>query len=274
MKIEPIVSDSMGVRSLCVYVITEDARILIDPSAALGPYRYGLPPKPVEIAALEHYKEVIRKYAEKSDIFIISHYHYDHYDPAENFYEGKWVLAKDPRKNINRSQFGRGTSFWKDWEGRCRMDVADSKKFEVGSTTIEFSKPVPHGNERTRLGYVVMSVIDDGSERLLHASDVQGPIVEETAEIILNFNPDIVIMDGPPTYFLGYKFSQTDLKRAIKNILRIAEEVNVLVLDHHLLRDLKYRERLKEIYDNYEILTFAEYRGEEIRMLEAHRKDL
>ncbi|HDO19729.1 MAG TPA: MBL fold metallo-hydrolase, partial [Thermoplasmatales archaeon] len=81
MKVIPITSDSLGVRSLAVYVETKDCRLIIDPSAALGPSRYGLPPHPLEIEALDKAKREIREIARECDLFVISHYHYDHYDP-------------------------------------------------------------------------------------------------------------------------------------------------------------------------------------------------
>ena len=47
-------------------------------------------------------------------------------------------------------------------------------------------------------------------------------------------------------------------------------------MDHHLLRDLKYRELFAEPYrvGGKRIKTFAEYLGKENIMLEAHRKEL
>ena len=54
MKVLPIASDSLGVRSMATYVETKDCKILIDPSAALGPKRYGLPPSEQEIDALKN----------------------------------------------------------------------------------------------------------------------------------------------------------------------------------------------------------------------------
>ena len=52
MNIIPIASDSLGVRSMATYVETKDCKIVIDPSAALGPKRYGLPPAKEEQEAL------------------------------------------------------------------------------------------------------------------------------------------------------------------------------------------------------------------------------
>ena len=89
MKIIPIASDSLGVRSMATYVETKDCKILIDPSAALGPKRYGLPPSREEQEVLFKTKIKIAELAEQCNVLIISHYHYDHYDPNEVFYKGK-----------------------------------------------------------------------------------------------------------------------------------------------------------------------------------------
>jgi len=273
MRIYPVVSDSLGVRSLSLFVESR-INVFIDPSAALGPYRYGLPPKPPEIEALMRYKAEIRELAKKTHIFVISHYHYDHYDPDEDFYNGKIVFAKHWKEKINHSQRKRAYVFHEKFADKCELYYVDGEKYDIEGVEIKFSKPFPHGNEKTRLGFVIMTTIDDGSTRVLHASDVEGPIVEEAADYIVSENPDIAIIDGPATYFLGYRFSQGDLERSIKNLKRIAENVPRVILDHHLLRDLKYRERLAEVYAYENILTFAEYKGEPINMLEAHRKEL
>jgi len=49
MKIKPIAFDSFGARSLCTLVETKDVIIIVDPSVALGPKRYGLPPHEIKI---------------------------------------------------------------------------------------------------------------------------------------------------------------------------------------------------------------------------------
>ncbi len=273
MKIYPVASDSLGVRSLSVF-IESSVNVFIDPSAALGPKRYGLPPKPQEFEALEKYKREIRELAKKTDIFVISHYHYDHYDPDEEFYIGKKVYAKHWKEKINYSQKKRAYVFNEKFRDKCEIRYVDGERLEENGVQIEFSNPFPHGNEKTRLGFVIMTTIDDGKSRVLHASDVEGPIVEEAAEYIISQNPDVAIIDGPATYFLGYRFSQEDLNRSIRNLVNIAENVDRVILDHHLLRDLKYRERLSEVYERDNVLTFAEFKGEKINMLEAHRKEL
>ena len=273
MKIYPVASDSMGVRSLSVFIESE-INIFIDPAVALGPRRYGLPPKPVEYAILEQYRDDIRDLAKKTDAFIISHYHYDHYDPNEDFFAAKTIFAKHWRESINHSQMIRAKTFHDKFSQNSKIIYMDGTEHEFGDLKIKFSEPFPHGDEKTRLGFVIMTTVDDGTLRLLHTSDVEGPIVEKAVDYIISENPDIVIIDGPATYFLGYRFSYANLTRSIRNLEQIAENVPTVILDHHLLRDLKYRERLSDVYRYENVITFAEYRGEQINMLEAHRKDL
>jgi predicted metallo-beta-lactamase superfamily hydrolase len=277
MKIIPVASDSLGVRSMATYIETRDCKIFIDPSAALGPTRYSLPPTRKELDALYKAKQKISEIAKKSDILVISHYHFDHYDPEEDFYRNKKVFAKDISKNINKSQKERGTEFKKIVENICDLQYCDQSEYKIGNTKIVFSPPFFHGPEKVVLGYVLMTTIDDGKKRMLHSSDVQGPVTKDAKEYIIEQKPDLLIMDGPPTIFLGWKFSTKNLQDASDNLVEIIENTGCdVILDHHLLRDLKYKEVFPQPYKKggRRVKTFAEYLGKENNTLEAHRKEL
>ena len=277
MKVLPIASDSLGVRSMATYVETKDCKIFIDPSAALGPNRYGLSPHQKELEALYATKQKIAEVAESCDMLVISHYHYDHYDPNEVFYKGKKVFAKDISKNINKSQKERGTELKKIVENVCDLEYCDNSQHKIGSTKIVFSPPFFHGPENVALGYVLMTTVDDGKQKILHSSDVQGPVTKSAKEYILDQKPDLLIMDGPPTIFLGWKFSTKNLQDSSDNLVEIIETLECqVILDHHLLRDLKYKEVFPKPYQKggVKMKTFAEYLGKENITLEAHRKEL
>jgi len=277
MNIEPIASDSLGVRSMATYVETEDCRIVIDPSAALGPKRYRLPPTTIEQMTLQKIKKTIAQKAKNADILTISHYHYDHYDPYETFYNNKTVFAKDISNHINKSQKKRGSDFKKEIKESCDLIYCDASEHSFGDTTLTFSPPFFHGPENVRLGYVIMTTVDDGSQKLLHASDVQGPVTKDATTYIIKQNPDVLIMDGPPTIFLGWRFSTQHLSDASDNLISIIEHTHCkVILDHHLLRDLYYNKRFAKPYQQHgqSISTFAEYIGKENNTLEAHRKEL
>jgi predicted metallo-beta-lactamase superfamily hydrolase len=280
MRVIPMSSDSMGARSMATFIETKDAKIMIDPGVALGPSRYGLPPHPKEWERMqEHWKEIVN-YAEKADILIITHYHYDHHNPWDDLeiYDGKKVLVKDPKKNINYSQKSRASFFLKQIENRAKIEIADGNKVLEGETEILFSNPVFHGTN-DRLGYVVEVLIREEGNSFLFTSDVEGPSLEDQVKFVLDNRPKIVMIDGPMTYMLGYRYSQASLEASIQNLLRILEVVETLVIDHHLLRDLDWNKRIAKVLDKgntmgKKVLTSNELADKPLDMLEARRKEL
>jgi len=276
MKVLPLFSDSLGVRSMATIVELNEEKIFIDASAALGPSRYGLPPHRLEIEALQNAKRRIAELAKDCNYHVITHYHYDHHDPNESFYVGRKIFAKRIDSHINRSQQERGAYFKEVFEDKAEIIYCDGEEYEIDAHKIKFSPPFPHGPHGIRLGYVIMVSIEN-KEKMLFASDVQGPVYEKAKDYIIEEMPDLLIMDGPPSYFLGWRFSQENLEKAEKNLMEIMEKTDcMLILDHHLLRDIKYKERMKNLYEQYgdRIKTFAEWNGMENNMLEARRNEL
>ena len=78
-----------------------------------------------------------------------------------------------------------------------------------------------------------MTIIDDGGQRFVHASDIQF-LHAETIDYIINFHPDIVLASCPPLYLLTD--DQALKSEAWNNILKLSEHVSLLIVDHHLLR--------------------------------------
>jgi predicted metallo-beta-lactamase superfamily hydrolase len=282
MRIKPLAADSMGTRSMATYVTTKHCRILIDPSVALGPHRYGLSPHPLEEQKLHEDWEKIKDYAVKANVLVVTHYHFDHHDPDEpEVFKGKVLLTKHPKKKINKSQKKRSKRFLEKLGGIPReIQYSDGKDFSFGETTIRFSKAVPHGTN-TKLGYVTELAIDDGKHKFVYTSDVEGPSLKEQVKFILDEDPWVVFCDGPMTYMMGYRYSKKSLEESIKNIIKVFKKTHVkrFVVDHHLLRDLNWRERMAEVRkaarnEGVRLMTCAEFAGEENIMLEARRKEL
>ena len=282
LEVKPLAFDSLGVRSMATFVETDDLAVLIDPGVSLAPIRYNLPPHPIEEQRMSERWAEIKEHAARSDVLVITHYHYDHHDPDEpEVYEGKIVYLKHPKDKINRSQAARASYFLDRLTGIPQsIEIADGKEFKHGSTLIKFSPPVYHGTN-PRLGYVVEVSIACGGEKVVFTSDVEGPSVDEQANFIIQENPDLVILDGPMTYMLGFRFSMTSLALSIANINRMIQEtsVNSMLVEHHFMRDLKYKERIAEVYNcaaerDVKVITAAEYLGQNIEMLEARRREL
>ena len=126
---------------------------------------------------------------------------------------------------------------------------ADGRRIRKGSTDIRFTEPLFHGSEYDRVGWVLALVVEHGGKKILYTSDIQGPIIEDYAIWIISENPDLLILDGPPTYLLGYMLNMTNLTRAIENGRKILSLKSPIIYDHHPLREPLYMERLKPLYD-------------------------
>ncbi|MGQ9722137.1 MAG: hypothetical protein ACUVXA_12545 [Candidatus Jordarchaeum sp.] len=282
MNLLPLAFESLGTRSMATFVETKDCRILIDPGVALGPWRYSLEPHKIELERKSQHWRKIKSYSEKSDILIITHYHRDHYNPREpGIYRNKTVFIKHPEKNINYSQKQRSAHFLRQIKDLTyEIFISDGQTFEFGNTTIIFSEPVYHGPD-SRTGYVTEVAIKEGKDVFLHTSDVEGPSLETQTSFIIEQDPDIIFCDGPMTYMLENHYSQENLRDSIQNIIKIMHETRVkkFILDHHLLRDLDWREKVKDLFPMAEekglqIISAAEFRNLENDLLEARRKKL
>ncbi len=148
------------------------------------------------------------------------------------------------------------------------IEFADGGQFRVGETTIRFTAPLFHGIEYANTGWVIAVVVEHGGEKLIYSSDLEGPTIEDYAQWIISEQPKYLILDGPSTYLLGYMLNRTNLDRAIGNAKRILEEceakLEVMVFDHHLLRDRRYRERTAQVWEaRAKVVTAAEWLGQE-----------
>lgn len=282
VEVKLLAYDSMGVRSMATVIETKDLRLMIDPGVALAPYRYGLPPHPLEIKRLNEAWNAIEESLADCSHVIITHYHYDHHEPeSAHLLVNKTVYVKHPTQNINFSQRRRATFFLsRISEAGGSYDYADGREVRVGSTSIRISEPVPHGTD-AKLGYVVMVSVHNGEEKVLYTSDVEGPSLESQLEVILRERAGMLIIDGPMTYMLGYRYSYESLERSINNLIRIMREtpVRVMILEHHLLRDLDYKRKIEPVIREAEargikLLSAAEFEGKPVEMLEARRREL
>jgi len=296
VRIIPLAMESFGVRSMCTYVETSDTKILLDAGVSLCPNRYGLPPHPMEFKAIEESRRKIAEAAEKLEIVTLSHYHFDHHTPsyedwlcnwtakdetARQIYERKTVLIKNPKEKINFSQRRRGWIFQKTGGKYAeKLEIADGKTFIYGKATkVRFSEPVFHGQENSALGWVLMTTIQYENEKFMFAPDVQGPMSAQTLKMISKEKPQMLMMGGPPLYLARFKVDEEQIQAGLRNLEKVVKAVPCIILEHHILRDENWREKIKNVLDTAQkagckILTAAEFLGKENVFLEALRKRL
>jgi predicted metallo-beta-lactamase superfamily hydrolase len=295
IRVVPLAAESFGVRSMCTYVETPDLRILLDAGVSLCPNRFGLPPHPKEFEAIVQCRRKISKAAENAEVVTISHYHYDHHTPsfedwlvnctradetAKQIYQGKTVFLKNPRETVNYSQRERGWMFARTGgKYAAKTYNADGQTFVFGETKVRFSEPVFHGPENSEMGWVLMVTVSFEGERFLFAPDVQGPMSTRTLEIILQENPQLLMMGGPPLYLAPSRVSESQIDASLANLDRIVQQISHVILDHHILRDEEWQQKMVgTLYETYRsgstLQTAAEYAGEKNCFLEASRKKL
>ncbi len=282
LRVKLVAFDSMGVRSMATLVETSEGAIFIDPGAALAPRRYGLPPHDTELRALSSKLSEIYSLLENAEYVVITHYHRDHYlyrRGEEEYYKGKSLFVKNPQSYVNYSQRLRAYVLFKKMGVETKVKsiaYVDGKALSIGKVRVEFSKPLPHGECNTKLGWVIAVAISEDDYTVVHASDVQGFVCQESLDFALERKWDLLIVSGPPTY-LEPVGRVKQLLENMSRVVRLAKPGSTIIVDHHLLRDKNYAKYMKQLATSavdVKVLTAAEFAGEEVRQLEAYRREL
>lgn len=143
----------------------------------------------------------------------------------------------------------------------------ENKTIDLSDTRIRILEPWFHGLEYDRTGWITPVIIEKKGFKVFYTSDVMGPIIEDYAYYIAREKPDVVILDGPPTYLFPYMFNKINLSRAVENAIEIIRShPSLVVYDHHLLREKKWRKRVEQVFqtarrEGVKVLTAAEYLG-------------
>ncbi|MHA1270434.1 MAG: MBL fold metallo-hydrolase [Candidatus Helarchaeota archaeon] len=281
--IKVIAAESLGVRSFSTFIDTGDLKILIDPGCALGPKSKYKIPHPIEYYKLNEKTHEIIEYAKKSDIILISHYHNDHFknfvvdydyiftnnDIAEQIYLNKRIFIKDPKNYINHSQKERSKIFLKNVKRICdEIIISDNNKINYGQTELIFSRPVYHGELYSTRGWVIMTKLKINNKWFLFTSDIQGPIIKDTMDLISENEYINIFLDGIRINKANDIFIQN-----LKELFKISQKI---ILDHHMLRDFNWKNWINTKISRVseKIICAAEFNNEKILQLEASRNKL
>jgi len=273
VKVVPLAAESLGVRSMATFVEAGETGILIDPGATLSPSRFNLPPSEEEWEELRRANDRISAYAARASLVFVSHYHEDHFrsDPAT--YAGRTVLVKDPKRMVAGRQAKRGEELWRALGPVARVVSADGCRRRTLELELRVSPPLPHGVDGSPLGAIVMlTVVDPGeNERFVFASDVQGPLSPVAAAYLIAERPTLLYLSGPPSY-IERDVGTAVIERGIDNLLRIVGVTGCrVIMDHHALRDTRFTERFRRVWETGAVVTAAGYLGRAEAPLESRR---
>jgi hypothetical protein len=278
MKVEILGAESLGVRGLCCLVSFENRRVIIDPGVALGYIRHGFMPHPFQIAVGSQVREkIIEETAQVTDV-VFSHFHGDHVPLLDaNPYQLSLANVSDFLGKCRL--WGPDPSILDDRQQKRWQDVIDASGVEIAVAEgtrkgpLSFSPPMGHGERSGGLGTVMMTRIEAEGKVFVHASDIQ-LLERDAVDYIIAWKPDVVLAGGPPLYLSV--LSKAHRQAAWENAVRLAEAVQEVILDHHLLRSREgvlWLKALKGLFGE-RVGCAADYMGVKRRFLEASRKEL
>jgi predicted metallo-beta-lactamase superfamily hydrolase len=280
MIIKILGTESLGVRGLSCSIELKNRKIFIDPGIALGWSRFGFLPHPFQIAIGVGIRDKIIEELKTASDVIFSHFDGDHcplYNPnpyqlgiydVKNSLSDCRIWAKGPNNSPPTQQKRR-----RELTEIVKRDLQNAEGEKDGP--LEFSFPVPHGQQGGEENMVMMSRIEEEGETFVHASDTQ-LLEKKTIEIILDFKPDVVLVSGPPLYHFSSSSFNALREKSLQNAMELSKNVDTVIIDHHLLRSeegIDWIIKLKHASRN-KIYFAADFMKREAIFLEAWRKEL
>ncbi len=280
MIVKILGAESLGVRGLSCLVTLKNRKIFIDPGIALGWSRHGFLPHPFQITVGKSVKtQIIEELKNASDV-IISHFDGDH---CPLLHPNPYQLGIGEVKNsLSRcSIWSKGPDHCPPNQQRRREELAENLDQDlpraegIKEGPLEFSFSVPHGQRGKEENSVMMTRIEEDGKTFVHASDIQ-LLDAKTIESILAWQPQIVFASGPPLYHYSASSFQIQRENAWENAIKLSQKVDMLIVDHHVLRSeegIAWLEKLKHTTQN-NVFCAADFMGRTPVFLEAWRKDL
>lgn len=276
--IEIIGTESLGVRGLCCRLTTAERQIVIDPGVALGYKRHGLLPHPRQVAQGEVVQRRIISALKGASDVVFSHFHGDHI-PLREANPYQLALQQLPENFKTLRAWSLDPSGSGDKIRQRANDLAECLGPNLQSAensshgSLSFSPAMPHGVKGSKLGTVMMTRVDLGGKAFVHASDIQ--LLDRTCvEFIIAWQADIVLAAGPPLYL--ERLNAGLRAAAWKNALLLANGVESLILDHHLMRDQQGVEWLDALSATAgkQVYCAADFMNRPRLLLEAQRSKL
>lgn len=268
IRILPIASDSMGVRSMACAIETPDLKILLDPGCTLGPHKEFKIPHPLEWQKNRFFTQNIINYAQQADLLFVSHFHQDHFkspfpdyfylhtDPeiANEIYRNKIIIHKsiDDLRHFQHERALKLQTLWKKVAKKIiKIENGNEPIYSQGSTLIFSMLEFHHSKPETHLGKIQPLRIQMDTEEIWFFSDVHGFIFPDDRKKILNelernfgaydkqnqsltaVKNRILIFGGAPLHFLNKPKIMAELRSFY---IALFQYFDGILCDHHPYR--------------------------------------
>jgi len=297
--VRPVAGETLGVRALAVVVESVRGPVLAEPSFAVVPQRFGLPPHPWELAASLRIRGDLDGALWRAPTLVITHFHYDHmmapetrpfefYQPGirARLYAGKEMFVRSLAPPINFMQRRRGQELLAAFpEAR----QADGLQLDW----IRFSAPLPHGSHGARQGWVLGCCIETPAGRFAFGSDSQ-LMSDEAYQWLVACEPAVVMTSGPPLFRsagreggggdpCGHRsddpltsIADRTVRDGLRRLIDLARQVRFVIVDHHMARSRNFAAVLDACSRKAgrKIYSVADWLGRPVLPLEAYRKHL
>jgi predicted metallo-beta-lactamase superfamily hydrolase len=278
MSLEIFAAESLGVRGLCCLVTFRDRCVIIDPGVSLGYVRHGLLPHPLQIAEGCKVREKIIHALNNATDVVFSHFHGDHVPLLDaNPYQLS-LREVPPRFHEiccwSKSEIDLSSKMSKRFHDLADLIGENMKNAEgLVEGPLSFSQAVPHGVLNSNSGTLMMTRIKMDNNVFVHASDIQ-LLDDSTVDRVIDWQPDIVLAAGPPLYL--DQLSKLERECAWRNALRLATNIDVVILDHHLMRSVEGEVWLDELSAavSKKVYCAADFMGSPRKLFEAKRVQL
>jgi predicted metallo-beta-lactamase superfamily hydrolase len=232
----------------------------------------------VQIVAGRRVRGRILQVLETATDVVFSHFHGDHIPlRGANPYQLAIEALPSCFRELHcwsKSDDGLSSDMSKRFQDLAGLMGANLQIAEGRSAgPLSFSRAVPHGAVTSSMGTLMMTRIETDGRVFVHASDIQ-LLDDDTVDRILDWRPDIMLAAGPPLYL--DRLNRTERERARNNAVRLAQGIDVVILDHHLMRSKEGAVWLDELSAavGKKVYCAADYMGRPRRLLEAERSQL
>ncbi len=182
----------------------------------------------------------------------------------EQLYPQAARANKEERLRAGREWLRRLTAKWSAWPviaeriecNGLHLHLLDEGVVEHGPVRVKLLGPHFHGDIYERTGWVVPLLVEACGKRILYTSDLMGPLLEDYVDELIGLKPDVVLADGPATYLPPRMYPRRNIERACRNMIRFLREASpeVVVWDHHLPREPRWREKVAIVFREAERL--------------------
>jgi predicted metallo-beta-lactamase superfamily hydrolase len=240
--------------------------------------RQGLLPHPLQVAVGSRVRESIVQLLQEATDVVFSHFHGDHVPFAQanpyqlsisslpsNFPELRcWSKSNDDLSPRMDKRF----QDLKELLGE-NFQIAEG----VSEGPLAFSPAVPHGAPGNNMGTLMMTRIEMGHQVFVHASDIQ-LLDNATVDKVINWHPNIMLSAGPPLYL--DRLTKAERECAWHNAMRLAQNIDIVILDHHLMRSKEGAIWLDKLSTTVgkKVYCAADFMNRPRRLLEAERGQL